>query len=97
MHTGLLQVAGLAVMLILATGTARGQDQPSCNSKGNIKTPDLVEGRVSKMDRSQRKLTVQDGGGKQYEFFASNETLEDIKVGDPIKAKLREAPQCPEK
>lgn len=97
MYIGLLQVAALAVMLALLTNTAWGQDKPACDSKGNIKTPELVEGRVSKMDRSQGKLTVRDGGGKEYEFFASNETLEDIKTGDTIKAKLREAPQCPEK
>ncbi|HXV84779.1 MAG TPA: OB-fold nucleic acid binding domain-containing protein [Candidatus Binatia bacterium] len=94
MYIGLLQAAALAVMM---TTTAWGQDKPACDSKGNIKTPELVEGRVSKMDRSQGKLTVRDGGGKEYEFFASNETLEDIKIGDTIKAKLREAPQCPEK
>jgi hypothetical protein len=29
------------------------------------KTPDLVEGGVSKLDRSQGKLTVRDGDGKE--------------------------------
>jgi hypothetical protein len=53
--------------------------------------------QVSKLDRSQGRLTVRDGGGKEYEFLASNETLQDYKVGDPIKAKLREVPKCPEK
>jgi hypothetical protein len=52
---------------------------------------------VSKMDRPQGKLIVRDGDGKDYEFLASNETLQDIKVGDVIKAKLREAPKCPAK
>ena len=49
------------------------------------------------VDRSQGKLTVRDSVGKDYEFRASNETLKDYKVGDPIKAKLSEAPKCPEK
>jgi hypothetical protein len=97
MHIDSRQAAGLAVMLMMLTGTAWGQDKPACDSKGNIKTPELVEGQVFKMDRSQGKLTVRDGGGGEYEFLASNETLEDIKIGDPIKAKLREAPKCPEK
>lgn len=97
MHIGLLQAAGFVVMLALLTNAAWGQDKPACDSKGNIKTPELVEGRVSKMDRSQGKLTVRDGGGKEYEFLASNETLQDMNIGDPIKAKLREAPTCPEK
>jgi len=96
MHIGSRQAAGLAVMLML-TGMAWGQDKPACGSKGNIKTPELVEGQVSKMDRSQGKLTVRDGGGKEYEFRASNQTLQDVNIGDLIKAKLREAPKCPEK
>ena len=50
-----------------------------------------------KVDRSQRKVTVRDGDGKEYEFLASNETLQDINIGDLIKAKLREASKCPEK
>ncbi|HSE86847.1 MAG TPA: hypothetical protein VLJ79_11535 [Candidatus Binatia bacterium] len=91
------RTAGLAVMLTMLTGTAWGQDKPACDSNGNLKTPELVEGQVSKMDRSQGKLIVRDGDGKDYEFLASNETLQDIKVGDVIKAKLREAPKCPEK
>jgi hypothetical protein len=97
MHIGSSQAAGLALILMMLTGTAWGQDKPACDSKGNLSTPELVEGRVSKVDRSQGKLTVQDGDGKQYEFLASNETLRDYKIGDPIKAKLREVPKCPEK
>jgi hypothetical protein len=49
------------------------------------------------MDRSQGRVTVRDGGGKEYEFLASTETLQDINIGDSIKAKLREAPKCAEK
>jgi hypothetical protein len=95
MRIGLLHAGGLAVVLTILTGTAWGQDKLPCNSKGNVKTPELVEGQVSKIDRNQGKLTLR-GDGKEYEFFASNETLQDIKVGDSIKAKLREAPQCSE-
>jgi hypothetical protein len=97
MHIGSRQSAGLAVMLMMLMGMAWGQDNPACDSKGKIKTPELVEGQVSKVDRSQGKLTVRDSVGKEHEFFASNETLQDIKIGDPIKAKLREAPECREK
>jgi hypothetical protein len=97
MAIGSRKIAGLAVMLMTLMGTAWGQDKPTCDSKGNINTPELVEGQVTKLDRSQGRLTVRDGGGKEYEFLASNETLQDYKVGDPIKAKLREVPKCPEK
>jgi hypothetical protein len=93
MAIGSRKIAGLAVMLMTLMGTAWGQDKPTCDSKGNINTPELVEGQVTKLDRSQGRLTVRDGGGKEYEFLASNETLQDYKVGDPIKAKLREVPK----
>lgn len=88
------QAAALAVILMMATGTGWGQVKPACDSKGMVKSPELVEGQVSKVDLSQGKLTVRDSAGKEYEFVASNETLQDYKVGDPIKAKLREAPKC---
>jgi hypothetical protein len=97
MHIGSRQSAGLAVILMMLTGTAWAQDKPVCDSKENIKTPDLVEGRVSKLDRSEGKLTVRDADGKEYEFLASSETLQDYKLGDSIKAKLRDVPKCPEK
>lgn len=88
------QAAGMVVVLMTATGTGWGQVKPDCDSKGMVKSPELVEGQVSKVDRFQGKLTVRDSAGKEYEFVASNETLQDYKVGDPIKAKLREAPKC---
>jgi len=97
MHIGSRQAVGLTVILMVLTSTAWGQDKPACDPKGNMKTPELVEGNVSKVDRSNRKVTVRDGGGKEYEFRASNETLQDINIGDPIKAELREAPKCAEK
>jgi hypothetical protein len=59
-----------------------------------MNTPEVVQGQVAKVDQSTGKVTVRDAGGKEYEFRASSETLQDIKVGDPIKAKLREAPKC---
>ena len=36
-----------------------------------------------------RVTDLRDGDGKEYEFLASNETLQDIKIGDPIKVKLQ--------
>jgi hypothetical protein len=89
--------AALVIFLAMLIGSAWAQDKLVCDTNGNIRTPELVEGKVSKINRSQGKLTVQDGDGKDYEFRASNETLQDIKIGDVIKAKLREAPKCSEK
>ena len=96
MRIGLCQAAGL-IMLIMLTDTAWGQTKLACDSRGKVKTPELVEGQVSTVDQIHGKLTIRDGRGKDYDFHASNETLQDIKIGDTIKAKLKEAPKCPEK
>jgi hypothetical protein len=49
-------------MLMMLTGTAWGQDKPACDSKGNIKTPELggrpgvQDGPVSgEIDRAGRR------------------------------------------
>jgi hypothetical protein len=87
--------AGLAVALIvLWTGTAAGQSKPACDSQGKVKTPETVGGQVVKVDRAQSKVTLRGSDGTAHELQASAETLQDLKVGDRIEAKLREAPKC---
>ncbi len=84
---------GLAVSLVLLSGTALAQGKPStdCPKAG---TPDKVEGQVVKVDPGQGKLTVRGPKGETFEFQASKETLQDYKVGDRIEAKLRSSPDC---
>jgi hypothetical protein len=50
-----------------------------------MKTPERVEGEVT---------TVRESNGTVHEFMASKETLQDLKVGGRVEAKLREAPKC---
>ena len=97
MYLSARQAAGLAAMLLMTAGTGWGQVKPACDSKGMVKSPELVEGQVSKVDRAQGRLTVQSSGGEEFEFLGSSETLQDYKVGDAFKAKLRQAPKCQEK
>ena len=87
-------VAGLAVALMLWTGTALAQSKPACDPQGKVKTPEKVEGQVVKVEPAQDKVTVRGSDGTVHEFQASKETLQDLKVGDRIEAKLREAPKC---
>ncbi len=87
-------VAGLAVVLMLWTGTALGQSKPACDPQGKVKTPENVGGQVVKVDQAQGKVTVRESDGTVHEFQVSKETLQDLKVGDRIEAKLREAPKC---
>ncbi len=95
MHICSRLARGFAVMLMLLTGTALGQGKPACDPSGKVKTPERVEGKVIKMDSAKGILTVRQTDGTVHEFQASKETLEDLKVGDPVKANLREAPKCP--
>jgi hypothetical protein len=97
MYFGTRQAAGLVVILMLTAGTGWAQVKPACDSKGKVKSPEMVEGRVTRVDPSYGRLSVRTSSGEEYEFLASAETLQDYKVGDPIKAKLREAPKCQEK
>ena len=86
---------GLAVGLMLWTGSALAQGKPNCDAQGKMKTPEKVEGQVVKVDTAQGKVTVREPGGAVHQFQASAETLKDLKVGDKLEAKLREAPKCP--
>jgi hypothetical protein len=87
--------AGLALSLMLWTGSALAQGKPNCDAQGRMKTPEKVEGQVLKVDNAQGKVTVRGADGTVHEFQASAETLKDLKVGDKLEAKLREAPKCP--
>jgi hypothetical protein len=97
MQLGLRQAPGFVLIVMLTAGTGWAQVKPACDSQGRVKSPEMVEGHITNIDRSNGKLSVRTSGGKEYEFLASNETLQDYKVGDPIKAKLREAPKCDQK
>ncbi|HEU4438146.1 MAG TPA: hypothetical protein VFT36_02800 [Methylomirabilota bacterium] len=57
-------------------------------------SPQKVEGKVVRVDQAGGKVAVADASGKMHEFQASKETLQDLKVGDSIEAKLRAVPNC---
>lgn len=86
--------AGVVAVLVLWAGGAPAQSGPPCDSQGNVTTPPKVEGQVVKIDTVQSTVTVQGPDGKTFQFHASKETLQDLKVGDRIEAKLRSAPRC---
>ena len=94
MGTRLRLAAGLAVGLTLWTGTALGQGRPACDPQGKVKTAEKIEGQVIKIAIPQGRVTVREADGTIHEFQASAETLQDLKVGGRVEAKLREAPNC---
>jgi hypothetical protein len=95
MRMWLRVAAGLAVAFVLWTGAALAQGKPGCDTQGRMKAPEKVEGQVVKVDTGQGKVNVREADGTVHAFQASAETLQDLKVGDRIGAKLREAPKCP--
>lgn len=84
---------GIALAVPLWAGFAAGQSKPSCDQ---IKAgaPEKVEGKVVRVDQAQGKVAVSEADGKTHEFQASKETLQDLKVGDHVEARLRELPKC---
>jgi len=93
MKKGIRLLVGLAVGMMLWTGVALGEDKPAGCQKAPA--PENVEGQVVRIDPDKGMLTIRGTNGTTYEFRASKETLEEYKVGDSIKAKLRLAPECP--
>ena len=59
-----------------------------------VRFPPTVEGQVVKVNMEEGKVTMRTSDGTVHEFQASKETLQDLKVGDRIAAKLRNAPNC---
>jgi hypothetical protein len=94
MHTSLRLSAGLAVGLMLWTGTALAQARPACDQAAKMKTPERLEGEVTKIDAAKGTVTVRGSDGTVHEFQASTETLQDLKVGGRVEAKLRETSKC---
>jgi hypothetical protein len=96
MSTWLRRSTGLVVTVgfMLWATTALGQSRPACDQQGKAKTPEKIEGEITKVDTAQGKVTVRESNGTLHEFQASAEALQGMKVGGRIGAALREAPKC---
>jgi hypothetical protein len=79
----------LAAPVMLWAGVAFGQATKPPASQG--RTPQTVEGQVVKIDKSTGRVMVRAQDGTTHEFQASAETLQDLKEGDRIEARLRPA------
>lgn len=84
----------VAVGCLLWAGTALGQSRPACDAGGKAKTPERVEGQVTRIDTNRGLVTVRESDGTVHEFQASAEALQGMKVGGRVGAMLREAPKC---
>jgi hypothetical protein len=77
----------VAAPILLWGGAAFAQPASPPPRQGH--TPQTVEGQVIKIDRTQGRVTIRAADGVTHEFQASKETLQDLKEGDRIEARLR--------
>jgi hypothetical protein len=78
--------------VVLWSAAALAQSKPAgCDA---VRIPPKVEGQIIKIDGAQEKVTIRTDDGITHEFQASKETIQNIKIGDRIEAKLRHAPNC---
>jgi len=87
-------LTGLLATSVLSSGMAMGQTKPACDQQGKVSTPEKVEGQVVNVDHAAGKVTIREADGKNYEFRADKATLQNVKIGDRLEAKLRAAPTC---
>ena len=72
--------------LMMASSIASAGESTGCKKDG---TPEKIDGRITAVDTSQAKVTVQSSDGKTHVFQAAQETLSKYKVGDTLKMSLR--------
>ncbi|HEU4368021.1 MAG TPA: hypothetical protein VFV05_07330 [Methylomirabilota bacterium] len=91
MNRWLTVSSGLVAVALLSAGLAFGQ-QPRPAECDKSRVPDKVEGQVLRVDHATNKVTIRDDRGMTHEFQASKETAQEMKPGDRIEARLRQAP-----
>ena len=84
---------GVMLAVPLWAGFAAGQSKPTCEQM-KAGAPQKVEGKVVRVNEAGGRVAVVEADGKTHEFQASKETLQDLKVGDQIEARLRAIPNC---
>ncbi|HZS32693.1 MAG TPA: hypothetical protein VFC42_04885 [Methylomirabilota bacterium] len=81
--------AAVVVPALLWGGAALAQSTPPATGQGRTPSPEKVEGEVVKIDRNSNRVTIRGSDGQMHEFQASKETLQGLKEGDRIEARLR--------
>jgi hypothetical protein len=82
----------LGIMLAVPLGVRGRTDKQSCEQM-KAGARQQVEARWRGSTR-RSVVAATEKDGTTHEFKASKETLQDLKVGDNIEARLRELPKC---
>ena|SRR2546427_4901363 len=94
MSTSIRMSAGLLAGLLVCSGATFARAQGKAADCPKPTAVEKVEGHVVRVDPNQGMLTVRAADGTSHEFQVSKETLQDMKVGDRIQAKLRISESC---
>lgn len=89
----LAMTMGVVLSVPLWVGSASAQNNKAACDAAKA-SPQKVEGKVVRVDQAAGRVAVAEASGKTHEFQASKETLQDLKVGDTIEARLRAVPNC---
>jgi hypothetical protein len=92
MNRWMMLGSGIVTIGLLSSSLAFGQQKPANCDKARV--PDKVEGQVVRVDPGTSKVTIRDSKGMMHEFQSNPETVKDLKAGDRLEAKLRQAPNC---
>jgi Cu/Ag efflux protein CusF len=92
MNRWMMLASGIVTVGLLSSSLAFGQQPKADCDKSRV--PDKVEGQVTRIDPSTSKVTIRDSKGMTHEFQSNPETVKDMKTGDRIEARLRQAPNC---
>lgn len=87
-------LAGVAAASMLWSGAAMGQAKPGCDPKVQASSPEKVAGEVVNVDQAAGKVTIKEADGKTHDFRVDKDTLQNLKIGDRLEAKLRTLPTC---
>jgi hypothetical protein len=80
-----------ALAFAFAAGPASAQDAQGLATEHGSNPKQTVEGVVTRVDPQRNRVTIRDANGGNYEFEASPDTIKDLKVGDTIEARRRDA------
>jgi hypothetical protein len=83
--------SALVGVALLSAGLAFGQ-QPRAAECDKARVPERVAGQVVRVDPRTNKVVIRDDRGMTHEFQANQEDAKDMKPGDRIEARLRQAP-----
>ena len=94
MHTRIGVAVGLLAGVLLGGPAALAETSGPPGECPRITAVERIDGTVMNIDTQQGVLTLLGSDGTIHKFQASQETLQDLRIGDKIQTKLRISEKC---